>query len=72
MPSRLQKRKLCFTTMDGPISFCFYSIVPTVLSLDGQLLRIVPGESEIKHFVQEIAQHDYLMEESAAAEQLRM
>lgn len=38
----------------------FY-VVPTALSMDGQLLRIVPGDTEIDDFVQEIEQHDYLM-----------
>lgn len=46
-------------------------IVPTALSLDGTLHRIVDSESEFEHFVHEIEQYDYLMENSANAEQIR-
>lgn len=52
--------------------FYLFLLVPTALSMDGKLIRIVPGETEIEHFVQEIEQHDYLMEDSPAGEQLRM
>lgn len=45
--------------------------MPTALSLDGQLHRIVDNESEFEHFVQEIEQYDYLMENSAAAAEKR-
>lgn len=45
--------------------------LPTALSLDGQLHRIVDGESEFEHFVQEIEQYDYLMENNANATQIR-
>lgn len=45
--------------------------VPTALTLDGQLHRIVDNESEFEQFVQEIEQYDYLMEDSAAATQTR-
>lgn len=45
--------------------------MPTALSLDGQLQRIVDNESEFEQFVQEIEQYDYLMEYSAAATQTR-
>lgn len=46
-------------------------IVPTALSLDGQLHRIVDDESEFEQFVQEIEQYDYLMEDSATSMQIR-
>lgn len=45
--------------------------VPTALTLDGQLHRIVDNESEFEQFVQEIEQYDYLMEDSATAIQTR-
>ncbi|XP_055296530.1 transmembrane channel-like protein 7 [Sitodiplosis mosellana] len=45
--------------------------LPTALSLDGQLHRIVDNESEFEQFVQEIEQYDYLMEDSATATQIR-
>lgn len=45
--------------------------MPTALSLDGPLHRIVDNESEFEHFVQEIEQYDYLMENSATAAETR-
>lgn len=49
----------------------FLFLVPTALSLDGQLHRIADGESELEHFVQEIEQYEYLLEDSATAAQIR-
>lgn len=82
MPSRLQKRKLftiLFLFVEKRLnqefnligtSFSWLPIVPTALSLDG-LHRIVDCESEFDHFVQEIEQYDYLMENSANATEIR-
>lgn len=53
------------------IDFVCLVSVPTALSLDGQLQRIVDNESEFEQFVQEIEQYDYLMEYSATATQTR-
>lgn len=49
---------------------CF-DLVPTALSLEGKLQRIVDNESEFEQFVQEIEQYDYLMEDSTTAIQTR-
>lgn len=45
--------------------------MPTALSMDSQLHRIVDNESELEQFVQEIEQYDYLMEDSYTAAQNR-
>lgn len=50
---------------------CFYELVPTALSLDGQFSIIGANERDISHFVREIEQHDYLLEDSPTGEQLR-
>lgn len=50
----------------------FYVInLENIVLLDGQLLRTVPDTTNIEPFVHEIEKHDYLMEDSAAGEQLR-
>lgn len=45
--------------------------MPTALTSNGQLQRIVDNESEFEQFVQEIEQYDYLMEDSETATQTR-
>lgn len=50
---------------------CCYELVPTALSLDGQFSIIGANERDISHFVREIEQHDYLLEDSPTGEQLR-
>lgn len=51
--------------------FYFRELVPTALSLDGQFSIIGANDTDISHFVREIEQHDYLLEDSPTAQQLR-
>lgn len=82
MPSRLQKcechdhnsiRESSIITFIDYYYFAMNSSisVPTALSLDGQFSIIGPNDRVVDHFVREIEQHDYLLEDSPTVEQLR-